>query len=263
MLKRIFTIVLYILIPAGVLVLLGFAAESNRSMPVKSFQVSFVNDHGNRFVDSASVIRHVYSRLEPLPGQKIRDVSLRKIEKLINELYYVEHSQVYSTIDGAIIARISQREPIARVINSHNESFYIDRNGKLMKTTPRYSARVVVVSGYIPSRYSPTVDLSLAMNDKSSSRSDKTLCELFDLINYIEKDRFLNAWIDQIYITRSGGFELIPKNGSHVVEFGDISDMEQKFNKLIMFYKNGLTNMGWNNYRRINLKFKNQIVCSK
>jgi cell division protein FtsQ len=263
MLKKAATIFFYIMIPVGVIVLLGFATDGNRSMHCREFHVKITGKDGNNFVDSIAVVKQVYTIFDSLPGQSLRNFSLKTIENLVNEMYYVESSQVYRTIDGKVKVNIQQREPLARVINSHNESFYIDINGRMMKTTNRYAARVMVVTGYIPARYSPVINLTDKLPQNESSRSETLMRELFILVNYIHQNAFLKAWIDQVFVTRSGGFELIPKNGVHVIEFGDTTDMDEKFEKLLVFYRNGLTQMGWNNYKRINLKYKNQIVCSK
>ncbi len=50
---------------------------------------------------------------------------------------------------------------------------------------------------------------------------------------------FWMAQIDQIDITSEGDFDFIPKLGNQVIRFGDISDYQQKFNKLLAFYKQG------------------------
>jgi cell division protein FtsQ len=263
MLKKTATILFYIMIPVGVFVLLGFATEGNRSMHCREFHVKISGKDGNNFVDSITVVKQVYTIFDSLPGQSLRNFSLKTIENLVNEMYYVESSQAYRTIDGKVKVNIQQREPLARVINSYNESFYLDVNGRMMKTTNRYAARVMVVTGYIPARYSPVINLTDKLPQNESSKSEALMRELFTLVNYIDQNSFLKAWIDQVFVTRSGGFELIPKNGVHVIEFGDTTDMEEKFDKLLVFYRNGLTQIGWNNYKRINLKYKNQIVCSK
>lgn len=262
MIKRIAIIAFYVCIPLGVFVLLGFAVESNKSIPCRSFRVE-VKDEG-RFVDSAQVVRLVYSRMDTLQGRPIGDLSLKKIEEFISAMYYVESAHVYRTIDGDVVANVRQRKPLARVINSHNESFYIDRQGRLMKTSDSYTARVMIVTGHIPARYSPHVVLEANSPAKEEmTASENLLRELVKVIDYIHKDVFWNAWIDQVYVTRAGEFELIPKNGIHVIELGRADDLDEKFNKLMSFYRGGLMHTGWNSYNRINLRFKNQIVCSK
>jgi len=261
MIKKIAGIFFYVTIPLGVFLLLGFAVESNRDIPCRSFTVNVRGD--SYFLDSSHVVNAVYSKFGQLEGKKIREISLSSIEDMVSNLYFVENSQVYRTIDGDIVVNVKQRNPVARVINAHNESFYIDTKGRLMKTSDSYTARVVIVTGHIAARYSSTIDLFADKDTEDINSSKKVLLELNELVHYIRNNPFWDAWIDQIYVTRSGDFELMPKNGSHVIEFGKAEDIDEKFDKLLLFYRNGLTHVGWTIYSRLNLKFKNQIVCSK
>ncbi|MFN3557168.1 MAG: cell division protein FtsQ/DivIB [Bacteroidales bacterium] len=257
--RKFASIVFYLLIPLGVFILLGFAVESNRAMPCIGFKVK--PEGAFLFLDSAEIVRQVYARFDEPEGKPLRDISLRNLEDMITKMYYVERGEVYRTIDGQIVARVKQRQPIARIINAHNESFYIDSNGKLMKTSPRYTARVVVATGHIAARYSTVTHLR--EEKEEIGQPEQVLRDLDELVRFIRANRFWNAWIDQVFVTRGGDFELIPKNGAHVIELGGVDNMEEKFNKLMLFYRQGLTHVGWNNYKRINLKFNNQIVCSK
>ncbi|TVQ08677.1 MAG: hypothetical protein EA361_16270 [Bacteroidetes bacterium] len=263
MIKRIAVIAFYILLPAGVFILLGFAVESNKSMPCRSFRVNIDTSGGLSFLDSNAVVKQVYSIMDTLEGKKFRDISLNRIEELVNTMYYVDKSRVYRTIDGHLNVDIRQRVPIARVINRVNETFYIDTRGKLMKPSGSYTARVLVVTGFVNTRYSPGVSIGKFENSTELSSSDNVLKELNELVKYIRNDEFLHAWIDQIYVTRQGQFELVPRNGAHIIEFGNVNEMEEKFDKLMKFYINGLTHVGWGSYKRINLQYKNQVVCSK
>ncbi len=261
MIKKIAAIFFYITIPVGVFLLLGFAVESNKDIPCRSFTVNVLGD--SYFLDSSHVINTVYSKFGQLEGKKLREISLGSIEDMVRNIYFVQESQVYRTIDGDIIVNIEQRHPVARVINAHNESFYIDTQGRLMKTSDRYTARVLIVTGHIAARYSSTIDLYADEDPEEITTSKKILMDLNELVHYIRNNPFWDAWIDQIYVTRSGDFELMPKNGAHVIEFGKAEDIDKKFQKLLLFYRNGLTHVGWSTYSRVNLKFKNQIVCSK
>jgi len=263
MLKRIVSISCYALLFLGIILLLGFSKEESRSQQVNAVRIIISRSGDNNFVDSALVAARVNQLLDSLPKRTFNDISLRPIENSINKMYYVESSQVYRTIDGTIVVRIKPREALARVVNTADESFYIDRTGKLMRASDRYTARVMVITGNLPARYSSTLDLTQQMPIDEMSGSEILLRELFVLANYIDQNPFLKAWIDHIFVTRNGNFELIPKNGAHVIEFGDTTNMAGKFEKLLIFYQNGLTQVGWEKYRRINLKFNNQVVCSK
>jgi len=46
-----------------------------------------------------------------------------------------------------------------------------------------------------------------------------------------------------------------------LILFGPMDEIEEKFKKLKLFYKEVLPKKGWNTYSSINLKYKNQIVC--
>ena len=56
---------------------------------------------------------------------------------------------------------------------------------------------------------------------------------------------------------------MVPRIGPHIIILGSIDNYEAKFEKLWLFYTEGLKNVGWNQYLKINLKYKDQIVCSK
>ena len=94
--------------------------------------------------------------------------------------------------------------------------------------------------------------------------------KLINFVKYIEKDSFWSAEIVQIVAsTMSSGdleLELIPRTGSHVVEFGQVGntkEIEEKLDKLLAFYQKGLTNLGWESFSTISIKYKGQVVCTK
>jgi len=51
--------------------------------------------------------------------------------------------------------------------------------------------------------------------------------------------------------------------GDHVILLGSAEELGDKFSRLLAFYKFGLNKIGWNKYNFINIKYKNQVVCSK
>jgi cell division protein FtsQ len=70
--------------------------------------------------------------------------------------------------------------------------------------------------------------------------------------------------IQQIYVNTKKEIELYATIGNHKIVFGNSEDIPEKFNKLKMFYKEGLNSIdAWNKYSIVNLKYKNQVVCTK
>ena len=85
--------------------------------------------------------------------------------------------------------------------------------------------------------------------------------QVYDLLTFIENDKFWKAQIAHIFIKKDGEIEMYPQVTKQVVEFGHPEDLERKFSKLMTFYKEILPKKGWNTYDRVNLKFENQIIC--
>ena len=63
--------------------------------------------------------------------------------------------------------------------------------------------------------------------------------------------------------TPSGALEvdLIPRSGRHVIRFGRLERTEEKLDKLLRFYRKGLSEIGWNVYRIIDIRYTDQVVC--
>ena len=60
---------------------------------------------------------------------------------------------------------------------------------------------------------------------------------------------------------RIGDFRL--DAGDQVIALGGIDAYEQKLDKLMSFYRKAVLYEGWDRYRYVNLKYKDQIVCVK
>jgi cell division protein FtsQ len=254
---------LLLALPAGTLVLLGFASQSNRAHPCREFRIRVDHSGGSQFVTTEDLRRAVTLELDSLEGRKIGPGALSRIREVVLSNPFVDRAAVYRTIGGDLHVEVSQREPILRVVNSRNQGYYLDRGGRMMPLSPAYAARVPVATGHIAASYSPDTRLSDAEGPAGPKGQEHVLRELYRLARHIDGDNFWSAFIDQVYVTPAGEFELIPKNGAHTIEFGSTEDMEEKFEKLLFFYRNGLSRVGWGYYRRVNVKYAKQVVCSK
>ena len=73
--------------------------------------------------------------------------------------------------------------------------------------------------------------------------------------------------IEQIHIEpdAKGTFvaTLIPRVGDHTIFLGTLDQLDTKLRRLQIFYQQGLPQVGWNKYSRLDLQYGNQIVCTK
>jgi cell division protein FtsQ len=85
--------------------------------------------------------------------------------------------------------------------------------------------------------------------------------ELMELITFINEDEFWNAQITEVVLNSRNDIRLYQQVGKQIIEFGDAFDIEDKFDRISVFYKEILPKKGWNAYDRVSVKFKDQIIC--
>ena len=91
----------------------------------------------------------------------------------------------------------------------------------------------------------------------------EVLVDIYTVAQTCSKSKFWSSQINQLYVNRDKEIELIPRVGDHHILIGHSNDLDKKLNKLKYFYAEGLDKTGWNEYKVINLKYANQVVCTK
>ena len=84
-----------------------------------------------------------------------------------------------------------------------------------------------------------------------------------EMINYISNDDFLVKIISEIDVDKNKNIIIHPQLSKQKIIFGYPVDLDEKFNKIMIFYNKIAPLKGWNTYKTVNVKFKNQIVCDK
>jgi cell division protein FtsQ len=251
---KILKIAMWFIIIAGIMVLVGFINAEHRKTTCKEIEITIDYQDGEPLITADKIRNRI--RPDTLIGKKLSEIDIVKIEKKINAIPLLTKADVYTTLTGNLNIHAKQCRPIVRVYTSSSQSYYIDQNGDVFPESPGYPSRVLIASGNIHIKYSDTLNV---LNTKEKS----VLNDLYRLSDYIYNDPFLKAQIEQIYVTQKRDFELVPKVGRHLIVLGGVENMKEKFEKLMIFYEEGLNKTGWNKYSVINLKFENQVVCSK
>jgi cell division protein FtsQ len=156
-------------------------------------------------------------------------------------------------VDGQqnIIADITQKRPILRILNSDGVSYYIGEKGEHIPLSDNFTPHVTIATGMVEIHRDAERDSILQAN-------------LYQLVLALRGDEFLNALVDQIVVKEDGSLDFIPKISGHIIHFGQVDEnMNEKFLRLMVFYNEGMRKVGWNNYKAIDLRFNNQVVCEK
>ncbi len=62
-------------------------------------------------------------------------------------------------------------------------------------------------------------------------------------------------------INAEGKISIFPQVTGQKVEFGKAENIEEKFKKLMIFYKEILPQRGWTKYERVNLEYEGQVIA--
>jgi cell division protein FtsQ len=261
--KKVLFGVLVVIASGAFLVMLGFVDHRQSALKCQGLVINIVNEDEHDFIDRNEV-RDIIQFNGSVLGKTLGAINMGVLEKRILNNPYVKHAEVYSALDGTLHTDLVQRTPIVRIVNMSEEQFYIDNEGVFMPTSDRYTPPVLVASGFIFNRFSEgKVHYQFNSGDPSAHPLPRIIEQVYVLASHIEADSFWSANTEQIYVNEHQELEMIPRVGSHRILLGDTVSLGDKLERLHHFYREGLSKTGWNKYALINLKYKNQVVCTK
>jgi len=247
--RKILVISIWILLGAGSIVLLVAAISKKHNESIAGLEIQIKGVQNNYFIDKKDVI-NILKKVDgnDLDKIKLGSVNLTAIENELQKDKWIKNAEAFFDNNNVLQIKIAEREPVARIFTSSGASFYIDSSLARLPLSNKFSARLPVFTGF------PSDAKVLKKSDSSLLDGIKTVSE------YINSHPFWMAQIDQVNITSEGGFELTPKLGSQLIRFGNADNCGEKFNKLLAFYEQVQTRIGWNKYSVIDVRFKNQVV---
>lgn len=245
---------------AGALLALGFVERSTASAPITELKVSVRGGEGVHFIDEGAVRRAILETGLPVVGAAAGDLDLAGIEAGLEAIACVADAEVYHDMSGVLHVSVRQREPVLRVLNADGSSFYIDEQGWTMPLSEAYTARVPVASGWLQE---PGADAVIDVNADDSLAAINRSDELHRVALFLRGDALWSSLIDQIVVAADGQLELVPTVGGQRILIGAGDALEQRFAKLRLFYERGIPKSDWRRYARIDLRFNDQIVCTK
>ncbi|MBC6698133.1 cell division protein FtsQ/DivIB [Hymenobacter puniceus] len=244
-----------VLFAAGCLVLLGglavFAGVRQASRPVGQVVVTIGNEFNNFFISerevTALLTRDGQQRLE---GTTPEELNLPALEARLKAHSFVKDAQVYRDLAGNLHADVRQNRPIARLVHADTrQDSYLDADGHKLPLSSLFTARVVPVArpGGQP--------LSAGFFQDSTGQ------RYLELLRYIDEHSFWRAQVAEVFIAPNGKVSFTQQIGDQQVEFGFPENISEKFAKLMVFYRQIPPALGWDTYHRVNIEFKDQIIC--
>lgn len=245
--KKLITIFACILLGLYALVAcLWSNARSNEQLcqGLEGDAVQVIDKAHTGFVSSEELTAEIQPLLGNLTNRRLSDIPLDSLRRHLESLDKIESAQVMRLNNNKLQISVVPMVPVARVWPAdHTRSYYVNRAGKKIISTPRYHVDVPQITGNFHGDFTPE--------------------KLMPLFDYIDSHEDLARLITFISATDSANIFLVPAIRGHVINIGDISNLDNKIHRLKRFYSEVLPIKGWEHYDTISLKWDGQIVATR
>jgi len=257
---RMVVLVFFVLAGAGTVVIWSISVSEHVKLPVSSFEVVIEKEPtADELISKREIDSLVRTDVGLLQGLPMNQVNVGKISDVVRKHPAVESVEVVMGVDGVCRAKVVQRVPLFRVLNADASGFYVDRLGQ---TFPILEKAVAYVPVFIYDGQLNLMEHPCTKDYYDANALGLThLDEMIVFANFLKSNDDLRDWTEHVHITQSGEFEVIPRVGDQVIDFGSTDNLEMKTKLLFQFYRSEVARVNIEKYDRINLNFEHQVVC--
>ena len=248
--QKILFVMLWLAIGTGMLTLLVAAIGKKNRDKCAGYDIKIIGAQNNLFVDQKDVLQLLTANSGNIKGRLISSINLRSMETLLEDNVWIKDAQLYFDNQDKLHVLVEESEPVARVFTTSGNSFYINENKIRMPLSDKVSAKVPVFTNFPEGK---------VLSEKDSVLLD----DLKTTAVFIMNNPFWMAQVAQLDITEHRTFEMIPTVGNHIVKLGDGKQIDKKFDRLFIFYKQILSKTGFDRYPVIDIQFAGQVVATK
>ena len=241
MLKKILGILAALVVLAYLIfAIVQFSGEPG-TQKCREVVIQVMDSTDRQYVSAPEVMKLLQLNNLGLVGQRLDQIRYRRVEYVVSVMRMVRRVECFSTNSGKVVIQIWQYSPILRVMQEQG-NFYVDATGQRLEISFNSAANVLVASGSI--------------------RDSVYIRRLYRMALLLRQDPFWEAQIVQIFVKPNGEWILVPRVGGYEIEFGLPNDVEDKLERLKLFYEKALPKAGWEKYSSISVKYRKQIICT-
>lgn len=226
---------------SGFVVLLAASYSSSQNVRFTRWKVKVASQEGQNFL-TADDVRETLG-LETLADSStlLSEINIRLLEETIGNHPFVASSEVFSSYSGEVVIRVVQKIAIARVINN-DKTYYLDQNGIEMPLSSHFTAAVPLVTGI----------------------TDSTgIVRFLDLYGHFKKQSSLGLKLTGVHLDESETLTAYANLGRHTIHFGKAEKLDEKMEKLLVFYRAKAATEDFKEIESINLAFDGQVVVKR
>lgn len=229
--------------------------EARKGLVCRGMEIAILDSMENSFVTGNDIRKYIDKEFGTYLGKRLDSLDLVKVEKIIDGRSAVKKSHAFVTRDSILRINVTQRKPVVR-FQKTDGGFYADAEGYIFPLQSSYASHVQVIDGAIPlaanSGYKGAID---------NPGEKKWFDQMMGVVNHIEGSRTWKGKIVQIHVDEKGELILVPREGRQKFMFGRPTGVEEKFERMSMYYTHILPEKGPEAYSVIDVRFEGQIVC--
>ncbi|MCC8088269.1 MAG: hypothetical protein LIO79_03265 [Rikenellaceae bacterium] len=264
-LKR--SLIINILVWTALIVYMVFAVRHcsvrNSGIVCSGLNIVVKDSARYRFVTPQSIEDILKSKGIGYDSVRLDSVNIAGVERALAENPYIKQYKVYTTLNGKLNIELRQRKPLVRIQSDNGYKIYITDDMNVVPVN-NFHVDVPVVTGMPQLPFDKDfIGCIFAETDgeKKSDENNDFIHNLINFVNFLNNSTFWSAQIVQINVISGNQIELVPRAGDQIILLGELDGYKARLDKLMKFYTKGLPYEGWNRYKYIDLRFKDQVIC--
>ena len=238
---------------AGLCALLAASKAHRQLITCEGLKVEYADAH--RFVTEDDIKNWLGQQYGSFIGQRIDSVGLARMEEILDDQSAILKSEAWTTEDGLLHVRISQRVPVLR-LQKGKTGCYVDDRGFLFPLQKNYTAPVPTVEGAIP------VEITEGYKGRAHTEKEQRWVEgMLEMTEWIRKSKLWKEAFVQISVSEEGDLILTPREGKERFIFGQPDRVVEKFDRIGKYYEYIRPAREEGCYKTVNVKFDKQIIC--
>lgn len=240
MLKTIAKWLILILLLAYATIATIWANHEAKKEKCVDVDIEIANSNLSNFITEEGVKNELGELNKNISKYFIKDINIDSLEHTLSADNRYENVECSWTNQRRLRINITPMIPEIRVFTSTG-SYYINKDGKHISADINFMTDVPIVSGCFSETFRPT--------------------ELLPVTRHIAQDSVLKNLISMVSANSRTNIILHSRIKGHVVNIGDTTNLPEKFDNLLLFYRQVMPYKGWDKYDTISLKYKGQIVA--
>ena len=255
MVKKILSILAWMVTGAALVVLFIFARKDYLDTPIHSYNIKVDRASNQGFVKEEAVVEDL-SNLCAMAT--IGSANMVSINKQLKSNPWIESSSSYIDLNANLNVNIKEYQPVLRVFGNKGTSAYVTAEKTVLPTSVGYTPHVLIASGNFD------LDSELLNRQLSDTlKADWNILNALHILKAIQRNEFMGSCIGQIYCNGRNEFEIVARDIDAKILVGDTCNIDDKLKRLEIFIKQKTNSLEIKGYKTIDLKYKNQIVCTK